>query len=122
MRIFSLKQVEVGLHQAPGPSKARGEGRAGPMFPLLLSLGELSLIVVPNASPNVLLVAGRIRGSGFAAIFLGGRGAGGPGGPWWKPESPYPATAAERSDPVFEEGDGAFETILEADLRFPVKQ
>jgi hypothetical protein len=75
MRIFSLKQVEVGLHQAPGPSKARGEGRAGPMFPLLLSLGELSLIVGPNASPNVFLVAGRIRGSGFAAIFLGGRGA-----------------------------------------------
>jgi hypothetical protein len=77
MRIFSLKQVEVGLHRASGPSKARGEGRAGPMFPLLLSLGELSLIVAPNASPNVLLVAGRIRGSGFAAIFLGGRGAGG---------------------------------------------
>ena len=71
MRIFSLKQVEVGLHRAPGPSKARGDGRARPMFPLLLSLGELSSVVVPNASPNVFWVAGRIRGSGFAAIVLG---------------------------------------------------
>ena len=71
MRIFSLKQVEVGLHRAPGLSKARGEGRARQMFPLLLPLGELSSVVVPNASPNVFLVAGRIRGSGFAAIVLG---------------------------------------------------
>ena len=46
------------------------------MFPLLLSLGELSSVVVPNASPNVFWVAGRIRGSGFAAIVLRGCGLG----------------------------------------------
>lgn len=72
MRIFSLKQVEVGLHREPGPSKARGEGRAHQMFPLLLSLGELSPVVGPNASLNVFWVGGRIRGSGFAAIVLRG--------------------------------------------------
>ena len=96
---------------------ARGEWRARQMFPLLLSLGELSPVVVPNALPTVFWVAGRIRGSGFAAIVLRDVAP----RPRMETAPAVPPTGAERSDPVFEEGDGPFEPFFQADARFPVE-
>ena len=89
------------------------------MFPLLLSLEELSPVVVPNASPNVFCGRGSDPRKRFRRHCLEGLW---PGAPWWKPRPPYPATGAERLDPVFEEGDGAFEPFFQADARFPVEQ